>query len=231
MCESIVVVGAALPADVDAPTERVHSAPGARRGQSPRPPSRGRRDVEYEVIGVVADTRQWGLDRSPGLVTYVPYRPEDAENQVSLVVRTQTLDQVVDRSLALRRYQLKLVAGFAGVGLLLAGLGIYGVSAQAVERRRNELAIRLALGATPSHVRRMVVRQGLTPVAVGIVIGLGLGLIVARALAAMFFEVSPSEPLVIAATLLIVLAAALAACLGPAARAAGTRLASVLRGS
>jgi macrolide transport system ATP-binding/permease protein len=222
--------------------------------------SRSRRDVEYEVIGVVADTRQWGLDRSPGLVTYVPYLPEDAENQVSLVVRTrphlptaaalariraavhdldpqlalqrtQTLDQVVDRSLALRRFQLKLVAGFAGVGLLLAGLGIYGVSAQAVERRRNELAIRLALGATPSHVRRMVVRQGLTPVAVGIVIGLGLGLIVARALAAMLFEVSPSEPLVIAATLLIVLAAAVAACLGPAARAAGTRLATALRGS
>jgi predicted permease len=235
----------------------VWGAPAEAVGRTYR---RSRRDVEYEVIGVVADTRQRGLDRGPGLVAYVPYLPDDAEQDMSLVVRTrpdvatsaalsriravlhdidpqlplqraQTLEHVVDRSLALRRFQLTLVTGFAAVGLLLACLGIYGVTAQAVERRRNELAIRLALGATPGHVRRLVVRQGLAPVAAGLAVGLGLGVLVARALTTLFFNISPSQPLVIAGTFLTILAAALVACLRPATRAASTRPASALRGS
>lgn len=222
--------------------------------------TRTNRDVSWEVLGVVADTRQWGLDREPGLIAYVPYRPQDARTQLSIVVRTrtginaatvlerirtavqgldpqlplkrtQTLEEVVDRSLALRRFQLLLVVAFASVGLLLACLGIYGVSAQAVERRRNELAIRLALGATPALMRRLVVRQGLAPVVAGMALGLGLGVIVARALAAMFFGVTPSQPLVIVGTAAVVLVVGLAACLEPAARAARTKLALALRGS
>lgn len=220
---------------------------------------RSRRDVAWEVIGVVADTRQWGLEREPKLVAYVPYRPQDAAGTLSVIVRTrsdvttatalssirttvdaidpelplrrpQTVEDVVDRSLALRRFQLNLVAAFAGVGLLLACIGIYGVSAQAVERRKNELAIRLALGATPQRVRRLVVWQGLVPVAVGMAVGLALGVAVARALAAAFFGVTPSQPLVIGATALVVLGVALLACLEPASRAARTRLATALRG-
>ncbi|HTV03150.1 MAG TPA: ADOP family duplicated permease, partial [Luteitalea sp.] len=221
--------------------------------------SRGRRDVTWEVIGVVGDTRQWGLEQEVGLVTYVPYRVGDADAQLSVVVRTgpslpvatafarlrdvvraidpelpvqrpRTIDDVVDGALAPRRFQLTLVAAFAAGGLLLACIGIYGVSAASVERRHHELAIRLALGATPRAVQRLVVRQGLTPVAAGLVIGLGLGVLVARGLASLFFGVTSTPPLVFAVTIGVVLVVALIACIGPASRAARIRLAGALRG-
>ena len=154
---------------------------------------RGRGDV-FQVVGVVADAKIQGFERDPGLVGYVPYGL-NTRNGLSLVIRgnagddaaiasarrvvkaldpdlplrrVRTLDSVVDDALAMRRFQVRLLAAFGAAGLLLACLGIYGVLSAMVEGRRAELAIRLALGAPPSRVGRLIVRQGLTPVIVGL---------------------------------------------------------------
>ena len=100
-----------------------------------------------------------------------------------------------------------------------ACIGIYGVASGAVERRRSELAVRLALGASAGQVRRLVMQQGLSPILVGLVVGLALGVATARALAAMLFGVAPTQPMVVAIVATIVLVAALAACLEPAGNA------------
>jgi predicted permease len=220
--------------------------------------TRGNRDVSWEIVGVVADARLRGLEQEPGLVAYVPYGPKDTQSQLSLVVRTRpdlapaavvgrirdavqsldpqlplqrtrTLVDVLDRALGLRRFQLHLVVAFAAVGLLLACIGIYGVSASGVERRRNELAIRLALGASSGGVRRLVVGQGLAPVCLGLAVGLVLGVGAARVVGATLFGVTPDEPIVIGTVAAGVLVVAIAACLEPAIRAARVPLASTLR--
>jgi putative ABC transport system permease protein len=98
-----------------------------------------------------------------------------------------------------------------------------------VEGRRAELAIRLALGAPPSGVRRLIIRQGLIPVVVGLAIGLAAGVGVARLVASMLFGVTPAHPVVLAAVIAVILGVAIAACLEPAARAARTSFASALR--
>jgi hypothetical protein len=217
--------------------------------------SRSDMKTRWEVVGIVGDARLRGLENEPPLVAYVPYgigtrvqfsvaarsagpatgaiarirdivRGLDAELPVQ---RARTLDAVLDDALALRRFQMRLVSAFAVAGLLLACIGIYGVASGAVERRRSELAVRLALGASAAQVRRLVMRQGLSPILVGLLVGLALGVGTARALAAMLFGVAPTQPAVVAIVATIVLVAALAACLEPALRAARTPVASTLR--
>lgn len=226
-------------------------------GQEPlgRSFSRSDKRSRWEVIGIVGDARLRGLESEPPLVAYVPYgtgpparfsvaargagpaaaaitrireivKGLDAELPLQ---RPRTFDAVVDDALALRRFQMRLVSAFAVSGLLLACIGIYGVAAGAVERRRGELAVRMALGASAGQVRGLVMRQGLTPILVGLVVGLALGVGTARAVAAMLFGVAPTQPIVVAAVATIVLVAALAACMEPAVRAARTPVASTLR--
>ena len=215
---------------------------------------RGRGDI-FEVVGVVADAKIQGFERDPGLVGYVPYGL-NTRNGLTLVIRgnagdnaaiasarrvvkaldpdlplrrTRTLDSVVDDALAMRRFQMRLLAAFGGAGLLLACLGIYGVLSSMVEGRRGELAIRLALGAPPARVGRLIVRQGLIPVIFGLAAGLAAGVGAARLAASLLFGVTPAHPAVLATVIAIVLAVAVAACLGPAARAARTPFVSALR--
>ena len=215
---------------------------------------RGRGDV-FEVVGIVADAKIAGFERDPGLVGYVPYGL-NTRNGLSLVIRgntgdaaaiagarrvvkaldpdlplrrVRTLDSVVDDALAMRRFQVRLLTAFGAAGLLLACLGIYGVLSAMVEARRPELAIRLALGAPPSIVRRLIIRQGLTPVIVGLAIGLAAGVGAARLTASLLFGVTPAHPGVLASVTAVVLAVAIAACLEPAARAARTSVVSPLR--
>jgi putative ABC transport system permease protein len=204
---------------------------------------------------VVADSKIQGFERDPGLVAYVPYGL-NTRNGLSLVIRgnagdaaaiaaarrvvtsldpdlplrrVRTLDSVVDDALAMRRFQMRLLAAFGAAGLLLACLGIYGVLSAMVEGRRAELAIRLALGAPPSRVRGLIIRQGLTPVLVGLAIGLAAGVGAARLTASLLFGVTPAHPVVLAAVIGVVLAVAVAACLEPAARAARTSFVSAMR--
>jgi predicted permease len=225
-------------------------------GQDPlgRSFRRGRADI-FQIVGVVADAKIAGFEREPGLVGYVPYGLS-TRSGLTLVIRgnagdaaaiasarrvvkaidpdlplrrVRTLDSVVDDALAMRKFQVRLLTAFGAAGLLLACLGIYGVLSAMVEGRRGELAIRLALGAPPSNVRRLIIRQGLTPVILGLVIGLTAGVGAARLTAALLFGVTPAHPGVLAAVIGVVLAVAVAACLEPAARAARTSLVSPLR--
>ena len=108
---------------------------------------------------------------------------------------------------------------FAGIALLLAVVGIYGAVAYTVEQRTGEIGVRMALGAQASDVLRLVVRQGMNPVIVGLVIGLAGTFAAGRLIAAQLYQTSPYNPLLLGATAVVLMLAALLACLIPARRA------------
>jgi predicted permease len=145
------------------------------------------------------------------------------------VTRAETMQEVVDGSLAqpLRlRFFLTL---FAALALVLGAVGVYGVVSYAVERRRAEFGVRLALGASPSNVRRDVLWGGLTPVVIGIVAGIVMALGLAQALNRFLYGVSPSDPASFAVAAGALLLAGVIAALVPAARAARTDPMAALR--
>jgi predicted permease len=173
-----------------------------------------------EIIGIVGDIHGVSLSRAPSNTIYLPYW-QRSFNEYSLVVRTgmdpasaaspiraairqvdpelpipafQTMQDLVDASLAQRRFQMTLVLLFAVSALLLASLGIYGVVSFSVAQRTNEMGIRLALGAQPAGIRMMVLRQGLLPVALGLVAGVSASLAMGRLLANLLFGVTAVDP-------------------------------------
>src|SRR6185295_15775981 len=113
------------------------------------------------------------------------------------IYRTRPLSAVVAQSSARRSFTLLLVGVAAAVALLLGAIGLYGVLSYVVTLRAREMGIRLALGAQPGHVRRMVSRQGLAVTAVGVAFGLAGAVALTRFLAALLFEVSPTDPAVL----------------------------------
>jgi putative ABC transport system permease protein len=139
------------------------------------------------------------------------------------------MEEVIDGSVAQRRFQATLVICFAASALLVASLGIYGVVAYSVARRRNEIGIRMALGAQRSQLLRLVIRQGMTPVVLGLAAGLTSALFLGRAIRGLLFEVQPTDPLTIAGVSIVLLAIGVLACLVPARRAAGTDVVAALR--
>ena len=141
----------------------------------------------------------------------------------------KTMQEVLDDSLSQRHFQAMLGAVFAGTALLLAALGIYGVVSCSVARRTNEIGIRAALGARPSDLRWMVVRQGLAPVSIGLLGGILAALALGRVLGGLLFEIKSNDPATIAITALILLATAAAACVLPARRATQVDPAEALR--
>jgi putative ABC transport system permease protein len=215
----------------------------------------GSNDPTSEVIGVVADVRTAGLEREGNLIAYVPYwqRPpfsaslvvqaggdegaalaaaRKAIHSVSAAVpvtRARTMPQVVDAAVASRRFQVLILGVFAFSALLTACIGIYGIVAQAVTRRRNEIGVRLAIGATPSDVERMVLGQGIAPAVIGLLAGIAVSIALGRVFGSLLFGVEPSDPatlLMVAAVLLCVVAMA---CWTPARRAARTDAMQALR--
>jgi putative ABC transport system permease protein len=127
---------------------------------------------------------------------------------LAAIGRVQTMDEVVAGSVAARRFATALIAGFAAVALLLAGIGIYGVIAYSVSQREFEIGLRLALGATPTVVARQFLGEGLRTAMIGAVVGLVVALATTQLLRAMFVEVSPTDPVTLASvTLLLVLVA------------------------
>lgn len=208
-----------------------------RRGDPKAPP--------YEVIGVVADVRDKGLQEKPGLMVYVPYW-EHTPGSAALAVRTagdpttaagairaavwsvdsqlpisniQTMRQIESHSLSQRRFQIALLAIFAGSALLLAALGTYGVLAFSVARRTNEIGIRIALGAQRGDILSTVMRRGLAPVAAGVAAGIAGALALGKVLAGFLFSVKPYDPTIVIAVLIVTFATAAAACWLPARRA------------
>jgi putative ABC transport system permease protein len=131
----------------------------------------------------------------------------------------RTLEQVVSDSVGQRRFTMLLLVLFGGVALALAMIGIYGVTAYGVAQRSREMGIRLALGAAPGAVRRLVVRQAMGLALVGVAVGVGLALIGARALRSQLYGVHSTDPVTyIGLSALLILVALLATYL-PARRA------------
>jgi putative ABC transport system permease protein len=140
-------------------------------------------------------------------------------------VETRTLDTVVGNTIAQPRALSILVAVFGVVGLVLAAIGVYGVMSYSVRERTQEIGVRIALGATGQSVVRLIVGQALRLVFVGVALGLGAAMLLARSLVTLLYGVEPLDPWTFAGTALLLLTIATAAAYIPARR--GIRMAPV----
>jgi predicted permease len=156
-----------------------------------------------EPITLTASVRQVVARIDPDLPFYSP----------------ETLDHRVSESLVTRRTPMILLAGFAGVALFLAAIGIYGVLAYTVTQRTREIGIRMALGSTPGDVSRLVVSQGLKVLGLGVAVGLGGSLLMVRLIQSLLFGVQPTDPTVLASVAVVLTTVGVGACLLPARRA------------
>jgi len=212
-------------------------------------------DGATEVVGVVGDVRYVALDRGPQPAIYLP-AVQASSLLVCLVARLArgvadpgaavraavhdidpgvpamkmtTVDQIVNESIANRRFYTTATAAFAALALALTLIGLVVIVARSVVERRRELAIRSALGATSPHIVRLVVGQGLMPVIAGISGGLTGAFFGAGALAQFLFGVTPHAPAIYLSATVLTLSVAAAAILVPARRAARVEPARVLR--
>jgi putative ABC transport system permease protein len=145
-----------------------------------------------------------------------------AVNKDQTITAVQTMDEILARWLAPRRFNMWLLGVFASLALLLAAVGIYGVISYAVSQRTREIGIRLALGAEARDVLRMVVAQGMSLTLVGVAIGLVAAAALTRVMKDLLFGVSPTDPVTFALIALLLVVVALFACYLPARRSAGT---------
>ena len=137
------------------------------------------------------------------------------------VYDVSTIEQAVAADTAPRRFAMLLQVVFALLAMSLAAVGLYGVLSYTVAQRTAEMGVRMALGAERLQVQRMILRQGMGIVAVALAIGVAGALAAGRLLRALLFEVSPSDPAVYAAVVLLLLGVAFLACWLPARRASG----------
>jgi predicted lysophospholipase L1 biosynthesis ABC-type transport system permease subunit len=145
------------------------------------------------------------------------------------VPRVRTMSEVVSASVAHRRFQLVVLGLFAATALATACVGIYGVVAHSLAQRDREMAVRMALGARPADIRRLVLGEGMRPVALGLAAGLALALLAGGPLRALLFEVRAGDPMVLAPVAALLAVVAGLACWVPARRAARAAPAEVLR--
>jgi ABC-type antimicrobial peptide transport system permease subunit len=132
----------------------------------------------------------------------------------------RTMKEVFEADLAQTRVLVQILGAFAAIALGLAGIGVWGVAAQAVGQRTREIGVRVALGATSNQVVRLMAIQGFVPIAAGLAVGLAAGLGVARVMRSVLFQVSPNDPQTIVATVALLALVGAVATLGPALRAA-----------
>ncbi len=197
------------------------------------------------VVGVAGDVREFGLERPAIPEAYFP-ESQDTLPGMALVIRTATptlslvsavsgavrnldkdlpiygvreLEQVVSESSAQQRFVALLLTLLAGVALVLAAIGIYGIVAYSVAARQHEIGIRMALGAERRDVLRLVIGQGLKLALIGVGVGIAGALALTRFLASLLYGVKPTDPLTFIAVSLILTAVALLACYIPARRA------------
>ena len=130
------------------------------------------------------------------------------------------MQDVVARSLTRDRFSVFVLGAFAGLALLLAAVGLYGVVAYFVTQRTKEIGVRIALGAEPAGIQRLVVVQSLRVVVIGIALGLVGALVLSGILRSLLYEVRPQDPMTLAAVAILLVAVALAAAFVPARRAA-----------
>jgi len=203
---------------------------------------------EIEIVGIVKDAKYTSLREKPrgmfyvhneqeqgpegyeSLVVRVTGKPEALMSQIRATLRTEdpnlaisevtTLGELVDRSLGREKLLAKLAGFFGVLALLLASIGLYGVIAYSVALRRNEIGIRMALGARPDSVLRMVLGESLVVAALGLAVGIPAALACGRLLSSLLYGVEAYDPLTIAGAAAVMLAVALAASFLPARRAA-----------
>jgi putative ABC transport system permease protein len=195
---------------------------------------------------VVGDVKQNGIDKEPPLQCYMPL-PQEPMRSLVAVARTtgdplamaskieerihsidrdlpvfsvRSMDQLLDESISQQQLAMALLAGFALLALLLAAMGIYGVMSYAVTTRTHEIGVRMAMGARPTDVLRLVVGQGMTLALIGVAIGLSAALAMTRVMASLLFGVSSTDPLTFVVISLLLIAVAALACYLPARRAA-----------
>jgi putative ABC transport system permease protein len=198
-----------------------------------------------EIIGVVGDVRQMGLDTPAEPTVYWPH-PELIMSGMTILVRTvndpltlvsavrnelqqmdpeqpmadiATMDQLLAGSLSRSRFTMLVLGVFAALALVLASVGIYGVIAYSVTQRTQEFGIRLALGASRRDVLRLVLGQGARLALLGISLGVIAALIITRLMATLLYGISASDPVTFTAVALLLAVVALAACYIPARRA------------
>jgi predicted permease len=206
----------------------------------------GIREGEREIVGVVGDVRAGRIEVAPAPLVYVPHAQYPFEAMTVFVrtageplslapmVRTQlaSIDRdvaigqmragaaLLDEAVAQPRFRMRLLAFFAATALGLAALGLYGVMAFGVNQRRGEIGLRIALGADRAAVIGLVLRQGMTPVFVGLGTGLAGAVVLTRAMRSLLYEVTPFDPGTFAAVSVLLAAVAAMACYIPARRAA-----------
>jgi putative ABC transport system permease protein len=129
------------------------------------------------------------------------------------------MEQILDESVAARRFETYLAIAFAGAALLLAALGIYGVISFTVARRTPEMGIRIALGARAGQLLAMVLRQGMTPVVIGLGTGVAGALAIGGLLSSQLYGVTGRDPLTMSGVVCVLLLAGVIACWVPARRA------------
>lgn len=201
----------------------------------------------FEIIGVVADSKEHrpnekkeprfysNISHPIGTVGAVTFllstsgEPESVAFEARKLLRqfdrnlpilaVRTVDQQIDRRLITERLVADLAAFFGGLALLMAAVGLYGVMSYSMTQRTNEIGIRMALGASATSVRRMVLGETLWMVAVGVAIGLPCGVAVARIISSKLYGVTASDPVSIATALFVVLGSAVLAGYVPAHRA------------
>jgi putative ABC transport system permease protein len=206
------------------------------------------RDEKFprEVVGVVGDTKS-SLDKEPEQQMYVPYAQDANWGSLSLAVRTageptalagsvreairavdkavpnynlKTMNDVISTSAAPRRIPMLLMSAFAGVAMLLAMLGIYGVTSYYVTQRTHEIGVRMALGAQIVDVLKLVLRRAMWLAVIGIGIGVAGAVAVTRYLTSLLFGVKPIDTVTFVAVAVVLAVVVFVACMVPARRAA-----------
>lgn len=197
------------------------------------------------IVGVVADMRRTGFDKLPRPETFLP-EAQNPDNALTIVARTatdpasfagalrnevwaidkdqsvydiKTMQQTLSEKMSQRRFNMLLLVVFAAVALTLAAVGIYGVISYSVTQRSHEIGIRIALGAQPGDVLKLVVGQGMTMGLIGVSIGLGAAFVLTRLMSTLLFGVSATDPITFGAIALVLTGVALVASLVPARRA------------
>jgi predicted permease len=200
------------------------------------------------IVGIIADVKHESLRETPSPEIYVPYtqNPWPSMLKMHVALRTQaaplpvaasarraiqavdpdvplagvtTLEAIVDESMRQSRFSMLLIAAFGILAVLLAAIGLYGLIANTVEQRTQELGIRMALGARPHELVRLVLVQGGRLAAIGIALGVAAALAVAQTMAGFLYGVPPGDPSTFAGVALLLLAVTLIACAVPARRA------------
>ncbi len=197
------------------------------------------------VVGIVSDARRRSLDTPPRPAVYLPYtrfmlpyfgamiRTTQGAAAITPVVKAvvaeldpdlpigevHTIEEIIENSTGEPRFRSFLVAGFAGLALLLAAVGVYGLISFMVTQRVPEIGVRLALGASPGQVFRQVIGQGLRLAVAGVVLGLVAAAAATRLLQGLLFNTSATEPAIYLSLSALLLAMAVLACYVPARRA------------